>query len=87
MVVTFLPSIFTPATLVLVWTAIFFFLKARSSVAETSSSSMGTSRGRASTMVTSEPKAFQKSANSTPMAPAPMTTTDFGSSGRTIASR
>ena len=37
--------------------------------------------------VTSTPKAFQKSANSMPIAPAPMTTTDFGTSGSTIASR
>ena len=64
-----------------------FFLKARVSASEISSSSIGTMRGVASTIVTWAPQAFQKSANSTPMAPAPMTTTDFGSSGRTMASR
>ncbi len=88
-VVTFLPapSTFTPPTLAPRCRLIFFFLNARASVSLISSSSMGVSRGSASTMVTSAPKAFQKSANSTPMAPAPITTTDLGSSGSTIASR
>ena len=64
-----------------------FFLRMRVSEAEISSSSMGRMRGMNSMTVTSTPNAFQKSANSMPMAPAPMTTTDLGTSGSTIASR
>ena len=55
--------------------------------AEISSSSIGSTRGMYSITVTSTPNAFQKSANSIPIAPAPITTTDFGTSGSTIASR
>ena len=76
-----------PVVLAPVWMTIFFFFNALVSDAEISSSSIGRMRGMNSMTVTSTPKAFQKSANSIPMAPAPMTTTDFGTSGSTIASR
>ncbi len=51
---------------------------ARSSALEQASSSLATSRGRASTIVTSEPKLLKTEANSTPMTPPPSTTTRSG---------
>ncbi len=51
---------------------------ARSSAFDDASSSVGTSRGSASTMVTSAPKLRQTLANSQPMTPPPSTTTDAG---------
>ena len=45
----------------------------RASWAETSSSSIGTTRGSASSIVTSAPYSAKTSANSTPTAPAPIT--------------
>ena len=50
--------------------------KARSSALEEASSSAGTSRGSASTMVTSAPKLRHTLANSQPITPPPSTTTD-----------
>ena len=86
-VVTVLPLTLTPVVLAPVWMVIFRFLSVRVSDAEISSSSIGRTRGMNSITVTSTPNAFQKSANSMPIAPAPMTTTDFGTSGSIIASR
>jgi hypothetical protein len=63
-----------------------FFLKARAASFETSSSSSGAIRGSASRTVTSAPNARYTVANSKPMAPAPMITTDEGSRSRTSAS-
>ena len=57
------------------------FLYARVSSFEMSSSSTFTIRGRASMIVTSAPKLLNTEANSTPTAPAPMTTSDFGMAG------
>ena len=62
------------------------FLNDRSSSADTASSSMGTNLGRSSTIVTSLPKRRKIEANSTPTAPLPMITIDFGTSRRLIAS-
>ena len=62
------------------------FLNERSSSAETASSSMGTSRGSSSMIVTALPKRRKIDANSTPTAPLPMMTIDFGISFRPIAS-
>ena len=52
--------------------------KARSSCLETASSSAATSRGSASTMVTSAPNDFQTLANSQPMTPPPSTIAEAG---------
>ena len=52
--------------------------KTRASSLLTSSSSFGTSRGSASTMVISVPKLLKIDPNSTPTAPDPMTTMDLG---------
>ncbi len=54
--------------------------KARSRAAELAGSSAATSRGRASTTVTSEPNERMTEANSTPMTPPPRTTTRPGTS-------
>ncbi len=86
-VVTLLPLTFTPVVFAPVWRFIFRFLSTRVSDAEISSSSIGSSARHVLDTVTSTPNAFQKSANSTPIAPAPITTIDFGTSGSTIASR
>ena len=59
-------------------TWIFRFLKARSSAFDDASSSAATSRGSASTMVTSAPKLAQTLANSHPITPPPSTTTEAG---------
>ena len=61
-------------------------LKDFSSSADTASSSTGTSRGRSSTIVTSLPKRRKMDANSTPTAPLPRMTIDFGISFNPIAS-
>ncbi len=55
-------------------------LKEAASSREISSSSTGTMRGSTSTIVTLEPKRAYIDANSTPTAPEPMTTSDFGTS-------
>ena len=52
---------------------------ARSSAAEIAGSSFGTSRGSASTTVTSTPNERQAEANSTPITPPPSTIADAGS--------
>ncbi len=57
-----------------------------SSSAETASSSTGTRRGSSSTIVTSLPKRRKMDANSTPTAPLPRITIDFGTSLKPIAS-
>ena len=62
------------------------FLNDFSSSADTASSSTGTSRGSSSMMVTSLPNRRKIDANSTPTAPLPRMTSDFGTSGRWIAS-
>ncbi len=67
-----------PANRTPVLKAILRLRKARSRALEHASSSAGTSRGSASTMVTSAPKDFQTLANSTPMTPPPSTTTRCG---------
>ena len=54
------------------------FLKTRVSSFEISSSSTGTTRGKNSRIVTSVPKLRKIDANSTPTAPAPITTSDLG---------
>ena len=64
---------FTP-----VRTSIFRLAKLRARSFEISSSSIGSSRGSASTIVTWTPYAAKTSANSTPTAPAPITTTEGG---------
>ena len=58
--------------------AIFRLRNARSRAFEHASSSAGTSRGRASMMVTCDPKDFQTEANSTPITPPPSTITLAG---------
>ena len=67
------PENFTPVTKLILRRR-----KARSSCLDSASSSSGTSRGRASTMVTSAPNDFQTLANSTPMTLPPMMTTRCG---------
>ena len=67
-----------PAKRTPVLKAILRLRNARSSCLEIASSSSGTSRGSASTIVTSAPKDFQTLANSTPMTPPPRTTTRAG---------
>ena len=57
---------------------IFRLRNARSSALDDSSSSAATSRGSASTIVTSTPKDFHTLANSTPITPPPSTITDDG---------
>jgi hypothetical protein len=57
-----------------------------SSSAETASSSTGTRRGSNSIIVTSLPKRLKIDANSTPTAPLPRITIDFGTSRKPIAS-
>ena len=52
--------------------------KARSSALDDASSSAATSRGSASTMVTSAPNERQTLANSQPITPPPSTTTEAG---------
>ena len=59
---------------------------ARSSILEANSSSLGTSRGSASTTVTSEPKLLNTDANSTPMTPPPRTTIRCGTESSRMAS-
>ena len=54
------------------------FLNTRASSLLTSSSSLGTTRGRNSMMLISEPKLRKIEPNSTPTAPAPMIASDFG---------
>ena len=54
------------------------FLNSRSSSFVISSSSTGTTRGSISRIVTSAPKLLKIDANSTPTAPDPITTSDFG---------
>ena len=56
--------------------------KTRASSLLMSSSSLGTRRGRYSTMVISLPKLLKMEPNSTPTAPAPITTMDLGIWGR-----
>ena len=58
------------------------FLNDFSSSAEIASSSTGTRRGSSSMIVTSLPKRRKIDANSTPTAPLPMMTSDFGTSFR-----
>ena len=61
-------------------------LNCRASSKATSSSSRGTNVGSISTTVTLEPKAFHSVANSTPIAPPPMMTTDAGNVSCKMAS-
>ena len=75
------PANFTP-----VLNAILRRRNARSSSFELNSSSAGTSRGSASTIVTSAPKLLNTDANSTPITPPPRTTTRSGTSSSRIAS-
>ncbi len=77
---TFTPESFcsTPENRTPVLNAILRLRKARSSTLLAASSSAGTSRGSASTIVTSAPKDFQTLANSTPITPPPSTTTLSG---------
>ena len=76
--VTVSPDWVAPANFTPVLKAILRLRNARSSVLETASSSAATSRGSASTMVTSEPNDLNTEANSTPMTPPPSTTTRGG---------
>ncbi len=62
--------------------AILRLRKARSRALEEASSSAATSRGRASTMVTSAPKLRHTLANSQPMTPPPSTITEAGTRSR-----
>ena len=64
---------------------IFRFRNARSSALDDASSSRGTSRGSASTIVTSAPKLRHTLANSQPMTPPPSTITDAGTRSRRSA--
>ena len=75
------PSIFvTFSTRVSTYTAIPCRLKDAASSREISSSSTGTIRGSTSMTVVFEPKRANIEANSTPTAPEPMTSRDFGTS-------
>ena len=75
------PSVFvTFSTRVSTYTAIPCRLNEAASSREISSSSSGTMRGRTSTTVVFEPKRANIEANSTPTAPEPMTSRDFGTS-------
>ena len=76
----------TACTFTPVRTSIFRLAKLRARSFEISSSSIGRSRGSASTIVTWTPYAAKTSANSTPTAPAPMTTTEGGSCSSRSAS-
>ena len=67
-------------------TSIFRLAKLRARSFEISSSSIGSRRGRASTTVTCTPYAAKTSANSTPTAPPPITTTEGGSRSSRSAS-
>ena len=75
------PVNFTP-----VLKAILRLRNARSRSLEANSSSDGTRRGSASTMVTSAPKLLNTDANSTPITPPPSTTTLRGTSSSRSAS-
>ena len=77
---------FALVTFVPVMTLIPCFLNDFSSSADTASSSTGTMRGSSSTRVTSLPNRRKMEANSTPTAPLPRMTIDFGISFRSIAS-
>ncbi len=81
--VTFTPSLVfsTFSTLAPVWVSMPRLRKTRASSLLTSSSSLGTRRGRYSTMVISLPKLLKMEPNSTPTAPAPITTMDLGICG------
>ena len=69
-----------------VWIVMPCFLNDFSSSAEIASSSTGTMRGSSSMIVTSLPKRRKIDANSTPTAPLPRMTIDFGTSRSAIAS-
>ena len=77
---------FALVTFVPVRTLMPCFLNDFSSSADTASSSTGTMRGSSSMMVTSLPKRRKIDPNSTPTAPLPMMTIDFGISFMWIAS-
>ena len=81
---------FSPASVFVVFVfvkkAIPCFVNDFSSACETSVSSIGSRFGSISTSVTFVPNALKKYANSTPIAPAPMITTDFGCSASCSAS-
>ena len=83
--VTTSPCCSAPAKRTPVLNAILRLRNDRSSCLEMASSSAATSRGRASTIVTSEPKDLKTEANSTPMTPPPRTTTRAGTSSRDSA--
>ena len=76
--VTTSPSCRAPANRTPVRKAIPRLRKARCSCLEMASSSAATSRGSASTIVTSDPNERNTEANSTPMTPPPRTTTRAG---------
>ena len=76
--VTVSPDWVAPANFTPVLKAILRLRNDRSRVLEMASSSAATSRGSASTMVTSEPNDLNTEANSTPMTPPPRTTTRGG---------
>ena len=83
--VTTSPFCSAPAKRAPVRKLIFRLRKERSSCLETASSSAATSRGRASTIVTSEPNDLKTEANSTPITPPPRTTTRGGTASRDSA--
>ena len=70
-----------------VWILMPSFSKRLRACAAMSASSTGRICGRTSTTVTSLPKLRKKEANSMPIAPEPTTSSDFGMSGGTIASK
>ena len=79
------PSWVAPAKRTPVRKVILRLRNARSSCLEIASSSAATSRGSASTIVTSAPKDLNTEANSTPMTPPPRTTTRAGTWSRRSA--
>ncbi len=85
-VTSFLP-LSSFVTFASVWILMPAFSKRFRACAAISASSTGRICGRISTTVTSEPSVRKKEANSMPIAPEPMTSSDFGSSGGTIASK
>ncbi len=87
MTVTLSAPFFTPFTAAPVRIFMPCFSNALRAKAEISSSSTGRTRSSTSTTVTSAPMLRKKLANSMPMAPEPITSSDFGIAGGTIASR
>ena len=80
----FLSSFVTLAPVMILMPCRSKLLRAKAAI---SASSTGRICGSTSTTVTSEPSVRKNEANSMPMAPEPITSSDFGIAGGTIASK